>query len=47
LYTPLHTMIINKRIKGVEINKAVSAPHRYHSINDWYVNTKFKLKLGD
>lgn len=44
LYTPLHTMAINKSIKGVDIKYISSPADRYNDISNWYVKTKLRWK---
>lgn len=42
LYTPTHTMLVNKDIKGIELTNIYSPTDRYNNINNWYTKTKKK-----
>lgn len=46
LYTPTHTMIISKTIKGVYIQQIFSPNERYAGLNNWYTKTKKKWRLS-
>lgn len=40
LYTPLHTIAINKEIRGVNIKYISTPSDRYNDMANWYVKTK-------
>lgn len=44
LYSPLHTMAINKEIRGVSLDTINSPADRYADLSHWYVKTALKWK---
>lgn len=44
LYKPLHTIAINRGIKGVNLASGVTPADRYENINQWYRETKWQWK---
>ncbi|MEK7625576.1 MAG: hypothetical protein AAB467_04505 [Patescibacteria group bacterium] len=44
LYSPIHTMAINKEIKNVTFGILKSPADRYSEISKWYLKTKLKWK---
>ncbi len=43
LYTPTYTYPVNKKIKGVEIERLANPHDRFRNIENWYVKTKKKF----
>ncbi len=44
LYSPTHTFVINKNIKGITADRINSPSDRYSDIANWYLKTKWKWK---
>ncbi len=44
LYSPIHTMAINKEIKGVTFGAIKFPADRYSKLSNWYIKTKLKWK---
>ncbi len=44
LYTPSHVMAMDKKIKGVQMERITRPSDRYNGLNDWYVKTKWTWK---
>ncbi|MFH1789964.1 MAG: ABC transporter substrate-binding protein [bacterium] len=45
LYSPVYSIIINKDIKGFEINRIFSPAQRYAGLDEWYTKTKKKIRF--
>lgn len=44
LYSPGYKYLIDKKIKGVEINKILSPSDRFNALSKWYIKTKYSWK---
>ncbi len=44
LYSPIHTMAINKEVRGVTLGAIKAPADRYAKLSNWYIKTKLKWK---
>ncbi|OGH68768.1 MAG: hypothetical protein A2754_00170 [Candidatus Magasanikbacteria bacterium RIFCSPHIGHO2_01_FULL_47_8] len=44
LYSPTHTFVVNRNIKGITANRINAPSDRYSDIANWYLKTKLKWK---
>jgi len=44
LYSPSYTYIINKQVKGVQVERIISPADRFNTLSDWYIKTKWIWK---
>ncbi|MFA6105477.1 MAG: peptide ABC transporter substrate-binding protein [Patescibacteria group bacterium] len=44
LYTPWHSMAVNKEVKGVNVSVLNVPTDRFSGLSNWYLKTKFKWK---
>ena len=46
LYNPTYTYVVDKKIKGISVDRIITPADRFNNLEDWYVKTKKRLKAN-
>ena len=46
LYNPTYTYVVDKKIKGISVDRIITPADRFNNLEDWYVKTKKRFKAN-